>query len=417
VASNITVPKLGMTMKEANLVEWKFNEGDWVEKDAVVLVIETEKTTWEVEAADSGYLHILFAAHPDSPHPVGEVVGLLAETEEELAALQKESPAPVAAAAAEAAPTPEAAIEKVVKAGRAERVKASPVARKMAEEKGYDLATITGTGPGGRITKQDVEKAIAAGPPAAAPEPSVTEERDGRKVKEIIPLKGMRRAISKHMQQSLAVSAQLTSMGEVEATNLKKFRADLVSQEETLGTRITYNDIYVLALARTLRDIPMVNSSLADDEIIVWDDINIGVAVALEGMDVMGGGLIVPVVRNADKKTLTEISKELKNTIKKAREGKLLPDDVTGSTFTLTNMGGLGSGWGYGTPIINQPESAILGTGAIVDRPVVRDGEIVIRAMMPVSFTFDHRVLDGVPAGMFMGRLRQYIEDPLLLLV
>jgi pyruvate dehydrogenase E2 component (dihydrolipoamide acetyltransferase)/2-oxoglutarate dehydrogenase E2 component (dihydrolipoamide succinyltransferase) len=227
----------------------------------------------------------------------------------------------------------------------------------------------------------------------------------------------MRRAISKHMQQSLALSAQLTSMGEVEATNLKKFRADLVSQEETLGTRITYNDIYVLALAKTLKDIPMVNSSLVDDDIIVWEDINIGVAVALEGADVMGGGLIVPVVRRADKKSLTEISKELKNTIQKAREGKLLPDDVTGSTFTLTNMGGLGSGWGYGTPIINQPESAILGTGAIVDRPVVREGEIVIRAMMPVSFTFDHRVLDGVPAGMFMGRLRQYIEDPLLLLV
>jgi pyruvate dehydrogenase E2 component (dihydrolipoamide acetyltransferase)/2-oxoglutarate dehydrogenase E2 component (dihydrolipoamide succinyltransferase) len=417
VAANITIPKLGMTMKEANLVEWKFNEGDWVEKEAVVLVIETEKTTWEVEAADSGYLHILFAANPDKPHPVGGVVGLLAETEEELAALQKESPAPVAAAEAEAAPTPAATVEKVVKAGRGERVKASPVARKMAEEKGYDLATITGTGPGGRITKQDVEKAIEAGPPVVAPEPTDLEERDGRKVKEVIPLKGMRRAISKHMQQSLAISAQLTSMGEVEATNLKKFRAELVSQEETLGTRITYNDIYVLALAKTLKDIPMVNSSLVDDEIIVWEDINIGVAVALEGADVMGGGLIVPVVRKADKKSLTEISKELKNTIQKAREGKLLPDDVTGSTFTLTNMGGMGSGWGYGTPIINQPESAILGTGAIVDRPVVRDGEIVIRAMMPVSFTFDHRVLDGVPAGMFMGRLRQYIEDPLLLLV
>jgi pyruvate dehydrogenase E2 component (dihydrolipoamide acetyltransferase)/2-oxoglutarate dehydrogenase E2 component (dihydrolipoamide succinyltransferase) len=417
VAANITIPKLGMTMKEANLVEWKFNEGDWVEKEAVVLEIETEKTTWEVEAADSGFLHILFAANPDSPHPVGGVVGLLAETEEELAALQKESPAPVAVAEAEAAPTPAATVEKVVKAGRGGRVKASPVARKMAEEKGYDLATITGTGPGGRITKQDVEKAIEAGPPVAAPEPSEMEERDGRKIKEIIPLKGMRRAISKHMQQSLAISAQLTSMGEVEATNLKKFRANLVSQEETIGTRITYNDIYVLALAKTLKDIPMVNSSLVDDEIIVWEDINIGVAVALAGADVMGGGLIVPVVRKADKKSLTEISKELKNTIQKAREGKLLPDDVTGSTFTLTNMGGLGSGWGYGTPIINQPESAILGTGAIVDRPVVRDGEIVIRAMMPVSFTFDHRVLDGVPAGMFMGRLRQFIEDPLLLLV
>lgn len=417
MAANITIPKLGMAMKEANLVEWMFKEGDWVEKEAVVCVIETEKTSWEVEAVESGYLRILFTANPDKPHPVGGVVGLLAETEEELAALQRESPPPVAVAEAEAAPIPAAMIEKEVKASKAERVKASPVARKIADEKGIDLTTISGSGPGGRITKQDVEKAIEAGPAVAAQQPSQMEERDGRKVKEIIPLKGMRRAISKHMQQSLAISAQMTSMGEVEATNMKKFRAELVAQEEALGTRITYNDIYVLALAKTLRDIPMVNSSLVDDEIVIWEDINIGVAVALAGADVMGGGLIVPVVRNADKKTLTEISKELKNTIQKAREGKLLPDDVTGSTFTLTNTGGMDGGWSYATPIINQPESAILGTGAIVDRTVVREGEIVIRAMMPVSFTFDHRVIDGVPAGIFMVRLRHYIENPLLLFV
>ena len=159
----------------------------------------------------------------------------------------------------------------------------------------------------------------------------------------------------------------------------------------------------------------MVNASIIDNEIILWEDINVGVAVALQGQDVLGGGLIVPVIRNADKKSLSEISTEMKEIVQRAREGNLLPDDVTGGTFTITSMGGMGGGWGFGTPIINQPQSAILQPGGIMDRPVVEDGEIVIRPMMPVSFTFDHRVLDGVPAGMFMGRLGQLLQNPLLL--
>ena len=286
-----------------------------------------------------------------------------------------------------------------------------------------DLTTVTGSGPGGRIVKEDIENAIEAkkAAPEAAPEaasagrPEV-EEYDGKKIKERIPLLGMRKAIADHMHQSLTVAAQLTSMGELEMTALKKLREDLVKEEEKLGTKITYTDLYVLAVAKTLKQTPMVNSSLIEGEIIIWEDINIGVAVALEGADALGGGLIVPVIKNADRKSLTDISKELKGIISKAREGKLMPDDVTGGTFTLTNLGGPGGGWGFGTPIINQPQSAILGTGSIVDRPVVKDGKIVIRPMMPYSFTFDHRVLDGVPAGIFMSKLAQILSNPLLLL-
>jgi pyruvate/2-oxoglutarate dehydrogenase complex dihydrolipoamide acyltransferase (E2) component len=296
----------------------------------------------------------------------------------------------------------------------------------MAEDAGIDVATLVGTGPGGRITKEDIEKAIEAkkkapapaapeAQPAAPPKPDAAKERDGIKIKEIIKLRGMRKAIADHMQQSLSISAQLTSMGELEATELKKFREQLVANEDKLGIRISYTDIYVKAIAKALKQVPMVNSSIIDGEIILWEDINIGVAVALQGMDVLGGGLIVPVVRNADKKSLSEISMELKNTVQKARDGKLMPDDVSGGTFTLTSMGGLGGGWGFGTPIINQPQSAILGTGAIMDRPVVKNGEIVIRPMMPVSFTFDHRLIDGVPAGMFMGVLGQILMNPILL--
>lgn len=406
-----------MTMKDATLTEWKFTEGDSVDKGDVVLLIETDKTKFEIEAQAAGMLHILVEV--DNTEPIGHLVGLLAENEEELTALQKDASAAVASAAAEPEPEVEPAkMDKkpaAAKAGKGARVKASPVAKKLAAKEGIDLASVTGTGPGGRITKEDVEKA-AAGAPAAAAAGGPFEERDGKRIKEVIPLRGMRKAISDHMHQSLAVSAQLTSQGEIDMTETVKLRSELVAQEEELGTRITYTDIYVFAAAKALKHAPMVNASLIDGEIIIWEDINIGVAVALTGQDALGGGLIVPVVRNADQKSLTEISKELKATVQKAREGKLMPDDVSGGTFTVTNTGTPGGGWGHGTPIINQPQSAILGTGSIVDRAVVRDGEIVIRPMMPISFTFDHRVIDGVPSGRFAGRFGQLIRNPYLLL-
>ena len=423
MAANVKIPKLGMTMKEATLVEWKLNEGDSVKTGDVLLLIETDKTKFEIEAQTDGLLHIIVPI--DKTEPIGKLVGLIAESEDELTALQKDSAAAVAAADAEPVPEAEPEAEKKPAAAKppakGAKVKASPVAKKLAAKEGIDLATVTGTGPGGRITKEDVEQAIEAAKAApagvaAAAAGGPFEVRDGKRVKEAIPLKGMRKVISDHMHESLSVAAQLTSMGEIEMTELVKLRAELVAREEELGTRITYTDLYVLAAAKALKYAPMVNSSLIDGEIIVWEDINIGVAVALTGQDATGGGLIVPVVRNADQKSLTEISKELRATVLKARDGKLMPDDVSGGTFTVTNTGTPGGGWGHGTPIINQPQCAILGTGSIVDRPVVRDGEIVIRQLMPISFTFDHRVLDGVPAGRFSGRFAQLIRNPALML-
>jgi len=199
-------------------------------------------------------------------------------------------------------------------------------------------------------------------------------------------------------------------------SEVKKLRVELLAQEDTLQTRVTFTDVFVVAVTRALKDHPIINSSLIDNEIKIWEDINIGVAVAIETDDLLGGGLIVPVIKHADRKSLTDISKELKVLVEKAREGKILPDDVTGSTFTITNLGGAGGGYGFGTPIINQPESAILGTGAIADRPVVKGGEIVIRPIMTFSFTFDHRVIDGAPAAAFMARLTALLENPLLML-
>jgi len=376
-----------------------------------------------VEALDSGFLHILILAEPDAKEPVGQVVGMLAETEEELKKIQDESgvvAAPAAAKGQKDAPA-EAPARKTGKA-KGGRVRISPVARKMAEEHNLDLDTIDGTGPDGRITKKDVETAVEnkkAGVPAEPQADAVPpqQEYEGNKVKATISLKsGMRKAIASHMKQSLDISAQLTTMGEIDMTEVIKLRAELLKDEEILGTRITYTDIFVKAVTAALKYHPIINSSLIDNEILLWEDAHIGVAVALESKDGLGGGLIVPVIKHTARKFLVEISKELKDLIKNAREGKLLPDDLTGGTFTITNLGGAGGAYGYGTPIINQPESAILGTGPITERAVVKDGEIVIRPILTYSFTFDHRVIDGAPAAAFMAHLTRLLENPVLMI-
>jgi len=200
-------------------------------------------------------------------------------------------------------------------------------------------------------------------------------------------------------------------MGELDMTEAVKLRESLVGQEEAIGTRITYTDILVFVIARALRDNPGINCSLIDNEIKVWEDINVGVAVAM-GEE----GLIVPVVKNADQKSLLEISQTVKVLVEKAREGKLMPDDVTGGTFTLTTLGRAAVS-SFQTPIINQPESAILATGTITDKPVVRKGQITIAPMMPYSLTFDHRTINGFGAEKFMVRLAELLQTPELFLV
>jgi pyruvate dehydrogenase E2 component (dihydrolipoamide acetyltransferase) len=408
MAAYIAIPKLGMTMTEATLVEWKVKEGDRVEKGDIVLAIQTEKIKWDMEASASGYVHILVEV--DVTAPVGRVVGLIAETTEELEALQREparemfTTVPAAAVGPSTAPAPPAA-------GRAERpegIRISPLARKMAEEHSIDITAVVGTGPGGRIVREDIERAIAEKEQAPA-----VEAYEGKTAKTTIPLKGMRKVIAEHMQRSLAVAAQLTMMGEIDMSEVIKLRSTILEQKQRADTRVTFTDILVVVVARALQDHPIMNSSLVEDEIVIWEDINIGVAVALE--DGLEGGLIVPVIRNAEQRSLREIAAEVRTLVEKARTGRLLPDDVAGGTFTLTNLGAVGGGWGFGTPIINQPQSAILGAGSISDRPVVRDGQVVVRPIMTYSLTFDHRVIDGAAAAKFMARVSQLLEDPTLL--
>jgi pyruvate/2-oxoglutarate dehydrogenase complex dihydrolipoamide acyltransferase (E2) component len=408
MAAYIAIPKLGMTMTEATLVEWKVKEGGWVEKGDIVLAIQTEKIKWEVEASAPGYVHIL--VEEDVTAPVGKVVGLIAETREELEALQREPAREAYTTVPGLAEAPSVAAAALAPAatGTPEGVRISPLARKMAEEHAIDITTVTGTGPGGRIVREDVERAIEAKKQAA-----LLAAYEGKRVKATVPVKGMRKAIAEHMHRSLTVAAQLSFMGEIDMAEVIRLR-DALQEAQTGGTRVTYTDILLMAAAQALRDNAIINSSLIENEIVIWEDINIGVAVALE--DGLEGGLIVPVVRNADQKSLSEIALEVRTLVEKARAGKLMPDDVAGGTFTLTNLGAVGGGWGFGTPIINQPQSAILGTGAIADRPVVREGQIVIRPMMTYSLTFDHRVIDGAPAAKFAARVTELLENPGILL-
>ena len=402
MAVSIAIPKLGWGTEPLRLVEWKAKEGSWIEQGDVVLVVTTEKITSDIEAKASGYLHIL--VEEENEAPIGSAVGLIAETKEELEVIQREPPKEIAPAVAESQETPpvQAAAPAVARAKEGERIRISPVARKMAEEHMIDLASIAGTGPGGRIVREDIEKAIEAKKGEAV----TSVAYQGKEVKSTIPLKGMRKAIAEHMHRSLSISAQLTVMGEIDMAEVVKLRKTLASQAEVIGARITYTDIFVLALAKLLKNNPIINSSLIDNEIKLWENINIGVAVALEE------GLIVPVVKDADKKSLVEINQSIKALAKKAREGKLMPDDATGGTFTITNLGALGGGYRFETVIINQPESAILGTGAITDRAVVRDGQIVIRPIMTYYFTYDHRVINGADAIRFIGSLAQLLENP-----
>jgi len=415
MATEIKIPRVGMAVADATIIEWTVKEGDRVEERQVVVVIETEKVRADVESPEAGFVHIMLKEGETAP--AGEVIGLLAATREELKALQKESPEAVPAksgavetTAASKAPKTEAALPReAVPLGKSEeRIRISPVARKLAEEHAVDITGVAGTGPGDRITREDIEKAIAA--KEAAPAAPPAEVPGERKTKTIIPLKGMRGAIAEHMHRSLSVAAQLTTMGEIDMTGMVKLRNNFVAQENTLGVRITYTDVLVFAIARVLRDHPMLNASLIDNEIKVWQDINIGVATALDE------GLIVPVVRNADQKSLVEISKEIKALTEKAKERKLKPEEVTGGTFTLTNLGALGTGWTFETAIINQPESAILRVGGITERAVVREGQIVIRPIMTYSLTYDHRAIDGAVAARFLSSLINTLENPTLLL-
>lgn len=413
MAIEIRIPKLGLTMEEADLVKWTKETGDSVAAEEIILVIETDKVTFEMPAPGAGLLVQTVPA--GNKVVVDELVGYLAADEAEMASLSDGAAAPAAAPAAEAAPAEEKTAAPAAPAAGgapAGRIFASPLAKAMAKEHDLDLSLISGSGPNGRIVKVDVLKAIeqgvAAPAPAAeaAPAPAAPAADDIMAVAEEIPISGVRKAIFKNMHQSLADQAQLTIHTEADATELKAIRKSL--NELGDGTKISFNAILIKAAAMALRQHPHVNASVAGDVIKVWKNVHIGLAVDL------GAGLIVPKIRYADSKPVKAISAEIGAMVEKAQEGGLMPDDLAGGTFTITNLGA----WDidHFTPIVNNPESAILGLGRIVDKAVVKNGKVVAAPMIALSLSFDHRIVDGAPAAAFLKTIKDMIEQPLLML-
>jgi len=414
MAIEIVVPKLGLTMKEATLVKWGFGPGEKVAAEEIVLVLETDKVTYEMPSPGAGLLHPLVEA--GETIQVSQVVGYLAADEAELKKLAAESPAASAGAVAEAAApveaaAPAAAPSQATAAGSDGRVKASPLARAMAKEHGLDLNRLKGSGPGGRIIRADVARALEEGlpaRPAEAPPVPAAEEELGLSPAQVIPIQGVRRIIFENMRSSLQSQAQLTIHTEASASQMVALRQALNQRSGPEGGKVSLNAILVKAIAQALKQHPYVNVSVEGEEIKVWAQIHVGVAMDL------GEGLIVPKVRRPDLKSLREISRDLDELVDKARSKRLMPDDLQGGTFTLTNLGA----WDVDdfTPIVNPPESAILGAGRVVDKPVARDGQVVIEPRLSLSLTFDHRVIDGAPAARFLKTLKDMIELPGLMI-
>ena len=387
MAVEVVMPKFGLTMTEGTIQQWFKSEGDAIKTGEALFEVETEKVLYEVEAsADGTVAKLLYAV--EAVVGVGLPVAIIAEAGEEVAEVAaRYADAPAAAPAAappEPAPVATSAPSPAPQEKRG-RVPVTPAARKLAKEHSIDLSGVAGTGPRGRITREDVQKTIdsggqAAPPPAPTATPAAAED---------IPLRGMRKVIAERMHQSLQGSAQLTISTEADVTQLIDRR-----QEVRQEFNVTYTDFIVQACAHALRQHPRMNAHLEGDIIRANNDIHVGLAVALDE------GLIVPVVRDADKKSLKDIAAEAKTLAEKARASQLKLEEVSGGTFTVSNLGMYGVD--AFTPIINAPQSGILGVGRIVEKPVIYRGEVTRRSMMVLSLTFDHRVIDGAPAGAFL---------------
>lgn len=402
----VTMPKLGLTMKEGIVVKWLKKEGEPVEKGEAILEIETEKIYTTVEAPASGMLYKRVAPE-GAVVPVAGLVAVIAKPGEEVPPIEEviakaEIPptVPVTEKAEEIEKPPAVPVPK-------ERIKISPLAKKIAKEHKIDVTKIKGTGPGGRIVKKDVLEAIEKA--RATPAPVAPSAVEPVKVAEVIPMTGVRKTIAERLSQSYRSAVHATVMTEVDMTESVKLRQRLLPEiKKKTGASLTYTAMIVKAVAIALGDYPLLNSTLDGDQIQIIEDINVGVGVAIEG------GLIVPVVRNADKKSLTEIAQCLEELIEKARKRLLSLEEVTGGTFTITNLGMFGVH--TFVPIINPPETAILGVGTIDEKPIVINEKIEIRSRMNLSLVFDHRVLDGAEAARFLQTLEKNLENPSTLL-
>ncbi|HTU00377.1 MAG TPA: dihydrolipoamide acetyltransferase family protein [Candidatus Sulfotelmatobacter sp.] len=383
------MPRLSQDMSQGRIVAWLKKEGEAVKEGEPLLSIETDKAEVEVPAPRSGILRRVLLA-PGQDAEVGMPLAIVGDADEPIEALLSSAARavkpPVARPRAETVPAASAVPAPAAGTGAPRRQPVSPAARRVARELGVELSQVSGTGPDGLVMEQDVRTYAARPQPASPGEASENVE--------VIPLVGLRLRIAERMSLSRRTVADVTTVADVDMTELGNLRK---------ASKLSYTAYVVRATAQALRDFPILNASLVDNQILVKRDIHVGVAIALER------GLVVPVIRSADRKSPEEIGREIDELAARGQAGQLGPAELTGSTFTVTNSGAFGSL--LFTPIINHPEVAILGMGKVAETPVVRDGSIVIRKIMYLCLSYDHRVVDGAPAVQFLQAVKSRLEQ------
>jgi len=435
MATKVHMEALSPTMEEGQVVRWLKSEGDDVTSGDVIAEIETDKATMELVARGDGELRKILLPEGGTA-PVGEVIAIIAAGEEDIAALvgdagssppdepaktqsDQELKAPVSpeteADSRTASPGP--ATAKAPGAAEASptsgdgRVKASPLARRLAEEAGLDLGAVSGSGPGGRIVKRDIEAAVASG--AAAPAPAATATMAAAPVSvedyEDVPLSQMRKTIAKRLITSIGPVPHFFLTIDVDMTRTVAARKSINALLEAEGRKVSINDIVIRATAAALRRHPECNAAWQDSFIRRYNRFHIGVAVAIDD------GLITPIVRDAHMKGVAQIGAEVRELAGRAREKKLVPDEYMGATFSISNLGMFGIQ--EFTAVINPPEAGILAVGAMEERPVVVDGQVVVQPRMRITMSCDHRVIDGAMGARFLATLRGMLEEPAAILI
>ncbi|MFZ4575110.1 MAG: dihydrolipoamide acetyltransferase family protein [Phycisphaerales bacterium] len=427
----ITMPRLSDTMQQGTIVKWNVKEGQKVKSGDVIADIETDKATMELQTFDDGTVAKL-AVPQGQTVPVGTAIVILATAGEDVGAAARSAAAPAAKAAVAAGaktaanpPAPTAAAIAVAEPAHGTegngRIFASPLAKKIAAESGVDLARLSGTGPSGRIVRADVEAAIRSGVPAPAaaarvtpaPLPAAAAALKGT----IVPLSNMRRVIATRLVESKQTIPHYQVTVDVDMDPLMSLRSQLNDQLASQGVKLSVNDFLVRACALAMHQHPFVNSRWIDkgNEVAIEQlgEVNIGVAIALPAE--RGGGLVVATLRSADQIGLRQISAQSKQLSEKARTKGLAPNEMTDSTFTISNLGMFGVS--NFTAIINPPNVAILAVGAAIEKPVVKNGQIVVGHVMSMTMSSDHRVVDGAMAAAYLATVRELLEKPASLLV
>ncbi|MDG0866643.1 dihydrolipoamide acetyltransferase family protein [Candidatus Lucifugimonas marina] len=400
MSAPIILPQWGMGMNDGEVIKWLKAVGDPIAKGDQLVEIESSKVNAEVEATTDGTLGRI-DVEEGRVVDVGTVLGHILEAGDSEGDLP--DAAPVAGSASTPAPVAAAApAAPAAAAPKGGKQIVTPRARRLAKELGVDLAGVTGTGPSGRVTEDDVKAAneapAASAAPAAAPLPESVVP-----VKEVVKLTGLRGTIARRMSESAAIpSVTLSTTADV--TDAVAFQRELVGEWRQHKIRPQYQDLVIAAVAKALKDMPVANAHLVGDEIRILDEVNVGVAMAIPE------GLLVPVIKNADQKSLLEIAQEVRDLAKKAKANSLSIDEMTNSTFSITNL----SSYNINTfdPLLNPPEIGILGVGTVEEQPAVVDGEVAVRSIANLNLAFDHRAWDGAPAAEFVRSIAKLLSDP-----